>query len=93
MHPEVRERLMFLCKKSPWVSEQIANYPLLLDELLHPIYLQKDELSLEDYERDLQEELRLTFMRIDLEDEEQTISLVELGEFDSQEVEENNHEK
>ncbi len=76
VHPEVRERLLYLCKKSPWVSEQIANYPLLLDELLHPIYLEKNKQTLEQYELEIQEELQLSFMRIDLEDEEQIMNML-----------------
>ncbi|MGL5311458.1 MAG: bifunctional [glutamate--ammonia ligase]-adenylyl-L-tyrosine phosphorylase/[glutamate--ammonia-ligase] adenylyltransferase, partial [Plesiomonas shigelloides] len=35
-HPTVLTHLLTLCTASPWVAEQLALYPLLLDELLDP---------------------------------------------------------
>ena len=69
-HPDVRKRLLVLCKKSPWISEQISHYPLLLDELLNPIYLEKNDISLTQYKQDCADQLRQTLLRVDLEDVE-----------------------
>lgn len=35
-NPNALTQLLTLCQASPWFSEQIAKYPLLLDELLDP---------------------------------------------------------
>ncbi|MGB3726090.1 MAG: bifunctional [glutamate--ammonia ligase]-adenylyl-L-tyrosine phosphorylase/[glutamate--ammonia-ligase] adenylyltransferase [Glaciecola sp.] len=67
-HPEVRQRLYLLCKKSPWISEQIAQYPLLLDELLHPQYLSSQTMSLEQWKSEYADELRQHMLRVDLDD-------------------------
>lgn len=69
-HPDVRHRLHLLCKKSPWISQQIAQYPLLLDELLHPIYLNEDTLSLQEWKLACSDQLRQSMLRVDLEDAE-----------------------
>ncbi|MFW8590385.1 bifunctional [glutamate--ammonia ligase]-adenylyl-L-tyrosine phosphorylase/[glutamate--ammonia-ligase] adenylyltransferase [Glaciecola sp. 2405UD65-10] len=69
-HPDVRHRLRLLCKKSPWISQQIAQYPLLLDELLHPIYLNEDTLSLQEWKLACADQLRQSMLRVDLEDPE-----------------------
>lgn len=74
MQPKVRERLLLLCKKSLWVSEQIAHYPLLLDELLHPIYLKENQTSLADYRQNCIEQLHLSLLRVDPEDQEQVMN-------------------
>ncbi|QLF94142.1 bifunctional [glutamate--ammonia ligase]-adenylyl-L-tyrosine phosphorylase/[glutamate--ammonia-ligase] adenylyltransferase [Pseudomonas sp. ABC1] len=34
-NPRALQRLLELCAASPWIAEQIARYPLLLDELLN----------------------------------------------------------
>jgi glutamate-ammonia-ligase adenylyltransferase len=72
-HPEVRHRLQHLCKKSLWVAQQIAQYPILLDELLHPLYLDKNELSLSQWKDRCADQLRQFMLRVDTEDEEQTM--------------------
>lgn len=69
-HPKVRHRLLNLCKKSVWVAQQIAQYPILLDELLYPVYLDENDLSLDDWEQELKDQLRQTMLRIDVTDEE-----------------------
>ncbi len=33
------EQLLSLCQKSPWIAEQLARFPLLLDELINPASL------------------------------------------------------
>jgi glutamate-ammonia-ligase adenylyltransferase len=75
-HPVVRERLLHLCKKSPWVASQIAQYPILLDELLHPLYLDKNELSLSAWKNQCADHLRQTLLRVDIKDEEQVMDLL-----------------
>ncbi|MCQ4346323.1 bifunctional [glutamate--ammonia ligase]-adenylyl-L-tyrosine phosphorylase/[glutamate--ammonia-ligase] adenylyltransferase [Pseudomonas stutzeri] len=54
-NPGALERLLTLCAASPWVAEQIARFPLLLDELLNEGRLYsppgKDELAAELRER------------------------------------------
>ena len=49
--PEVMNQLVKLCAASAWIAEQIARYPLLLDQLLDPrtLYapLQREELEAE----------------------------------------------
>ncbi|MFT8086136.1 hypothetical protein ACMYMX_23230, partial [Salmonella enterica subsp. enterica serovar Enteritidis] len=34
-NPGALQRLLELCAASPWIAEQIARFPLLLDELLN----------------------------------------------------------
>lgn len=62
-----REQLIKLCRASSWLTQQIANYPLLLDELIDPQHLyQLPELA--DYPRLLDEFLlRLPEHEADLE--------------------------
>jgi len=67
-NPIVRKRLYDLSEKSRWVAEQIAMHPMLLDELLQPIYLQEDTLSLQEWKRQLEDELHRDMLRIDPED-------------------------
>ena len=70
-YPQVRRRLLHLCKKSLWVAQQIAQYPILLDELLHPLYLDKNALSLAQYKDQCADQLRQFMLRVDVKDEEQ----------------------
>lgn len=67
-HPDVRKRLYLLCKKSPWISEQISQYPLLLDELLHPVYLSKQSQSLPVWKAECADDLRQIMLRVDTTD-------------------------
>ncbi|MGQ4878032.1 bifunctional [glutamate--ammonia ligase]-adenylyl-L-tyrosine phosphorylase/[glutamate--ammonia-ligase] adenylyltransferase [Billgrantia sp. LNSP4103-1] len=64
-NPEALSHLMGLCGASPWIAEQLARYPLLLDELLTPdtLYTPADKASLAD-------ELRQALGRIPEDDEE-----------------------
>lgn len=71
--PLVRQQLVKLCRKSPWVAEQISLYPILLDELLHPVYLRQDDIDLNDWQRHLEDQLRQLMLRVDTEDEEQLL--------------------
>ncbi|ATJ81287.1 bifunctional [glutamate--ammonia ligase]-adenylyl-L-tyrosine phosphorylase/[glutamate--ammonia-ligase] adenylyltransferase [Halomonas beimenensis] len=64
-NPEALEHLMRLCSASPWIAEQLARHPILLDELLTPdtLYTPADKDRLAD-------ELRQALGRIPEEDEE-----------------------
>ncbi|KQQ54058.1 bifunctional glutamine-synthetase adenylyltransferase/deadenyltransferase [Pseudomonas sp. Leaf127] len=54
-NPDALRRLLTLCAASPWIAEQIARFPLLLDELLNEGRLfsppQAPELTAELHER------------------------------------------
>lgn len=67
-HPGALAHLIRLCAASPMVAEQLARYPLLLDELLDPATLYQPTAT--DAYRD---ELRQYLMRIPVEDEEQQL--------------------
>ncbi|GEN28710.1 glutamate-ammonia-ligase adenylyltransferase [Halovibrio variabilis] len=64
-NPQALEHLMHLCAASPWIAEQLARYPILLDELLTPetLYTPADKARLAD-------ELRQTLNRLPEDDEE-----------------------
>ncbi|WP_189470409.1 bifunctional [glutamate--ammonia ligase]-adenylyl-L-tyrosine phosphorylase/[glutamate--ammonia-ligase] adenylyltransferase [Litchfieldella qijiaojingensis] len=64
-NPDALEHLMRLCGASPWIAEQLARYPILLDELLTPttLYTPADKDRLAD-------ELRQELSRIPEDDEE-----------------------
>ncbi|MGS2719787.1 bifunctional [glutamate--ammonia ligase]-adenylyl-L-tyrosine phosphorylase/[glutamate--ammonia-ligase] adenylyltransferase [Paraglaciecola aestuariivivens] len=55
--------LVKLCAASPWVTEQIARFPLLLDELLNPALLYQP-VPLTQYS----DELRQALLRVEPED-------------------------
>ncbi|NDL71104.1 bifunctional [glutamate--ammonia ligase]-adenylyl-L-tyrosine phosphorylase/[glutamate--ammonia-ligase] adenylyltransferase [Vreelandella alkaliphila] len=64
-NPQALEHLMRLCSESPWIAEQLARYPILLDELLTPdtLYTPADKSRLAD-------ELRQTLNRLPEDDDE-----------------------
>ncbi|OBX00201.1 bifunctional [glutamate--ammonia ligase]-adenylyl-L-tyrosine phosphorylase/[glutamate--ammonia-ligase] adenylyltransferase [Gallibacterium genomosp. 1] len=70
-NPNSRVLLMKLCGASPFVARQIADYPLLLDELLNPNTL----LSPPPFSQ-YQAELEHYLIRIPQEDEEQLIDVL-----------------
>lgn len=55
--------LVKLCEASPWVTKQIARFPLLLDELLNPASLYQP-VAMEQYA----DELRQSLLRVEPED-------------------------
>ncbi|MBS7662269.1 bifunctional [glutamate--ammonia ligase]-adenylyl-L-tyrosine phosphorylase/[glutamate--ammonia-ligase] adenylyltransferase [Pseudomonas lalucatii] len=65
-NPGALQRLLTLCAASPWIAEQIARFPLLLDELLNEGRLFKPPQAPE-----LAAELRERLLRIPEEDLEQ----------------------
>ena len=64
-NPGARHQLVLLCAASPWTSERLARYPVLLDELLDPSLLDTGVTI-----ADLDAELDQTLNRLPLEDEE-----------------------
>jgi glutamate-ammonia-ligase adenylyltransferase len=65
-NPSALRRLLTLCAASPWIAEQIARFPLLLDELLNEGRLFRPPLAPE-----LAAELRERLTRIPEDDLEQ----------------------
>jgi [glutamine synthetase] adenylyltransferase / [glutamine synthetase]-adenylyl-L-tyrosine phosphorylase len=65
-HPMALSQLVQLCAASPWIAEQLARHPLLLDELLDPRQLYAPPLR-----ADLEHQLALRLGQIDAEDLEQ----------------------
>jgi glutamate-ammonia-ligase adenylyltransferase len=64
-NPDALGHLMRLCSASPWIAEQLARHPILLDELLSPdtLYTPADKDRLSD-------ELRQALGRLPEDDEE-----------------------
>ncbi|WP_105188240.1 bifunctional [glutamate--ammonia ligase]-adenylyl-L-tyrosine phosphorylase/[glutamate--ammonia-ligase] adenylyltransferase [Pseudoalteromonas sp. T1lg48] len=62
-NPGALQQLVRLCAHSRWIGEQIAHYPILLDELIDPAELYKP-LPLDAYAN----EIRQYFLRIDEQD-------------------------
>ena len=70
-NPGARTQLVGLCSESPWIARQLAETPLLLDELLNAESLYHPPAKAE-----LQDDLRQQMLRIPFEDlEEQMESL------------------
>ncbi|MFA7388207.1 MAG: bifunctional [glutamate--ammonia ligase]-adenylyl-L-tyrosine phosphorylase/[glutamate--ammonia-ligase] adenylyltransferase, partial [Thiohalobacteraceae bacterium] len=65
-HPVALSQLVRLCAASPWVAEQLARYPLLLDDLLDPRQLYRPPARDE-----LQHQLAVRLGQIDAADLEQ----------------------
>ena len=65
-NPMALSQLIRLCEASVWISRGLAQYPLLLDELLDPRVLYSP-MGLED----LHQELNACFIHIDAEQQEQ----------------------
>ncbi|WJG10431.1 bifunctional [glutamate--ammonia ligase]-adenylyl-L-tyrosine phosphorylase/[glutamate--ammonia-ligase] adenylyltransferase [Aliiglaciecola sp. LCG003] len=57
------KQLIRLCHASPWIAEQIARYPILLDELLNPVHLYHPT-DLHEYAP----ELRQALLRVEPDD-------------------------
>ncbi|MEO1204059.1 MAG: bifunctional [glutamate--ammonia ligase]-adenylyl-L-tyrosine phosphorylase/[glutamate--ammonia-ligase] adenylyltransferase, partial [Pseudomonadota bacterium] len=70
-NPPAAKRLIALCERSAYIAEQIASFPVLLDELLDPAML-RDALSKED----IAGELRLAVDGVDPEDAEASMDAI-----------------
>lgn len=72
-NPSALQRLISLCAASPWIAEELARYPVLLDELLNADTLftppQKDQLLTE---------LRQQLLRIPLDDVEEQMRVLRI---------------
>lgn len=70
-NPGARTQLVWLCSESPWIARQLAETPLLLDELLNA-----ESLYHPPAKEELEDDLRQQMLRIPYEDlEEQMESL------------------
>ncbi|WP_419555605.1 bifunctional [glutamate--ammonia ligase]-adenylyl-L-tyrosine phosphorylase/[glutamate--ammonia-ligase] adenylyltransferase [Shewanella eurypsychrophilus] len=70
-NPGARQQLVSLCQASPWIAQQLAKFPMLLDELIDPTQLY-DTTSLDDYGS----ELRQYLLRVPEEDMEQQMEVL-----------------
>lgn len=70
-NPDVLKQLIKLCAKSAWITEQIRSFPLLLDELLTPLYLQQQQTQLALVYEQYRDELRQSLLRVEPDDTEQ----------------------
>ena len=66
----VRQQLLLFCTKSSWVIEHICAYPVLLDELIHPQYLQHSEHDIHAWRNEFSSELQQVLLRIEQDDDE-----------------------
>ncbi|MBU2979226.1 bifunctional [glutamate--ammonia ligase]-adenylyl-L-tyrosine phosphorylase/[glutamate--ammonia-ligase] adenylyltransferase [Alteromonas sp. C1M14] len=69
-NPDVLKQLIKLCDRSEWIAEQIQRFPLLLDELLTPLYLQQQNTNINQSRENYQDELRQALLRIEPQDVE-----------------------
>ena len=63
-----RLQLIQLCRKSPWIANQLTRFPLLLDELLDPSYLADQSESVEAVTQRLSAQLQQSVLRIEPDD-------------------------
>lgn len=70
-NPDVLKQLIRLCARSEWITQQIRNFPLLLDELLTPLYLQQQETDITRVHEQYTDELRQALLRVEPDDTEQ----------------------
>ena len=69
----VREQLIMFGSQSSWLIEHISAYPVLLDELIHPQYLQRTPHDLHQWRDEFTSELQQILLRIEPDDEEALI--------------------
>lgn len=70
-NPEALKQLVRLCSESPWIARQLAETPLLLDELLN-----KESLYHPPTKQELEDDLRQQLLRIPLEDLEEQMEVL-----------------
>lgn len=70
-NPSVLKQLIKLCARSEWITEQIRSFPLLLDELLTPLYLQQQQTDITLCFAEYNDELRQALLRVEPDDTEQ----------------------
>ncbi|MAI63706.1 MAG: bifunctional [glutamate--ammonia ligase]-adenylyl-L-tyrosine phosphorylase/[glutamate--ammonia-ligase] adenylyltransferase [Alteromonas sp.] len=69
-NPDVLKQLVKLCERSGWVAQEIKRFPLLLDELLTPLYLGQQNTDIITSKREYEQDLRQTMLRIEQDDVE-----------------------
>lgn len=69
-NPDVLKQLVRLCERSDWIAQEIRRFPLLLDELLTPLYLGQQNTDIQTSKQEYQLELRETMLRIEQDDVE-----------------------
>ncbi|MEW9799684.1 bifunctional [glutamate--ammonia ligase]-adenylyl-L-tyrosine phosphorylase/[glutamate--ammonia-ligase] adenylyltransferase [Alteromonas nitratireducens] len=69
-NPDVLRQLVRLCERSEWIANEIRRFPLLLDELLTPLYLQQQNTDIAQSRHDYLQELRQSLLRVDEDDTE-----------------------
>ena len=69
-NPDVLKQLVRLCERSDWIAQEIRRFPLLLDELLTPLYLGQQNTDIKTSKKEYQLELRETMLRIEQDDVE-----------------------
>lgn len=65
------DQLIKLCAASPWIAQQMARFPLLLDELLNPVTLYQPT-PIHEYAAQLRE----TMLRVEPDDQEQQMEVL-----------------
>lgn len=69
-NPDVLKQLVKLCERSGWVAQEIKRFPLLLDELLTPLYLGQQNTDIATSKREYEQDLRQSMLRIEQDDVE-----------------------
>ena len=69
-NPDVLKQLVKLCTRSGWIAEQVRRFPLLLDELITPIYLQQQDSDIATSKHNYAADLRQTMLRVEHDDTE-----------------------
>lgn len=69
-NPDVLRQLIRLCERSEWIATEIQRFPLLLDELLTPVYLEQQNTDIVRSKQEYEQDLRQALLRIDPDDVE-----------------------
>ena len=69
-NPDVLKQLVRLCERSDWIAQEIKRFPLLLDELLTPLYLGQQNTDIVTSKKEYEQELRENMLRIEQDDVE-----------------------
>lgn len=69
-NPDVLKQLVRLCERSEWIAQEIKRFPLLLDELLTPLYLGQQNTDIITSKQEYEQELRETMLRVEQDDVE-----------------------
>ncbi len=69
-NPDVLKQLVRLCERSEWIAQEIKRFPLLLDELLTPLYLGQQNTDIVTSKAEYEQELRETMLRVEQDDVE-----------------------